>query len=117
MQNTTLVKSFKAESAVEGNRIVTFGTADNTVVKGSGVSDALFGVTHNLDAAAGDMADVIVGGIADVKAGGAITKGAYVTTDANGQAIAVSAGTDRTIGMAVTGAVAGDLVPVLISIA
>lgn len=117
MQNDTLVKSFEAEGAIPGNRIVTLGTAANTVTQASAVSETLVGVTHNTDAEAGGMADVVMAGTPMVKAGAAITKGTYVTTDASGQAIAVSVASDRTIGIALEAASTGDLIPVLLSFA
>lgn len=116
MQNDILVKSFQAESAIPGNRIVTLGVAAASVALASAVSETLIGVSHNLDAADGTQADVVMAGTPMVKAGAAINKGTYVTTDANGQAIAVSAGTDRSIGIALEGASTGDLIPVLLSV-
>jgi len=115
MQNDILVKSFTAEGAIPGNHIVTLGTGANSVTAASAVSETLVGVSHNLDCDAGDMADVVMAGTPNVKAGADITKGSYVTTDSNGQAVAVSQATDRTIGIALDGASAGDLIPVLLS--
>ena len=117
MQNDVLVKSFKAEGAIAGNRIVTLGVASYSVAAASAVTETLVGVTHNLSAANGEQADVVVAGTPMVKAGAAITKGSYVTTNASGEAIAVSVGTDRTIGIALEGASTGDLIPVLLSVA
>lgn len=115
MQNDILVKSFHASGAIPGNRIVTLGTNDNTVKGATGSSETLIGVTHNTDAQDGKMADVVLAGAPMVKAGAAITKGTYVTSDANSKAIAVADGTDRTIGMTLEGASEGDLVPILLS--
>ena len=117
MQNDILTKSFTAEGAIPGNHIVTLGTAANSVTKASAATETLVGVTHNTAATAGLMADVVMAGTPMVKAGAAITKGSYVTTDASGQAVASTAGTDRVIGMALEGASAGDLIPVLLSFA
>lgn len=115
MQNDVLVKSFKAEGAIAGNRIVTLGVAARSIVAASAVTETLVGVTHNLAADDGDLADVVVAGTPMVKAGAAITKGSYVTTNAAGQAVAISAGTDRVIGIALDAASTGDLIPVLLS--
>lgn len=115
MQNDILVKPFVAEADIPANHIVTFGSAEETVVGASAVSETLIGVTHNTDTKAGDAADVVMSGTPMVKAGAAITKGTYVTVDSNSQAVGVSAGTDRTIGMALRSASAGDLIPVLLT--
>ena len=117
MQNDVLTKSFKAEAAILGHHIVTLGVASQSAVTASAVSEVLIGVSHNLDAAINTSADVVVAGTPMVKAGAAITKGSYVTTNASGEAIAVSVGTDRTIGIALEGASTGDLFPVLLSFA
>lgn len=116
MQNDILVKAFEAEADIPGNRIVTLGTGANSVALASDVSETLVGITHNTDTAAGDVADVVMAGTPMVKAGAAITKGSYVTTDDSGQAVASSAGTDRIIGIALEGASTGDLIPVLLSV-
>ena len=116
MNNDILVKTFKAEGDIPGNRIIKLGTGDNTVAAASAVGDRLIGISHATDAKAGYAADVTLQGIATVKAGGAINKGEQVTTDASGQAVSKSAATNSRVGVVLTGASAGDLVPVLLSI-
>ena len=113
--NPTLTKQFVAAAKIHPFRIVQFGDEDGKVQQAAAATDAMFGVTDSLGADAADSrVDVHVAGIVTVKAGGAIDRGAFVTSDASGQAAAAAA-TDVVIGRALAAAVAGDLVPVLIA--
>lgn len=118
MLNPTLVKAFKAGAAIEQNRIVKMDSADGQVIKSAAATDKHVGVSvASIDTASGDRVDVVLSGIYEVKAGGTITRGDPITSDASGQAVtaAPSAGTNNpVIGRALTSAVSGDLVDVLI---
>lgn len=112
------IKSYKAEAAVEGNRIVKFGAADNQVVKAAAVGDSLLGVSENVDTAINEQCDVVLVGIADVRCGGAVARGDWLTSDANGKAVvpAPAAGVNNNvIGRALAAGVLDDIVPVLLS--
>lgn len=113
--NDILVKSFKAAGTIPGNHIVRLGIGVNSAALATSPTEVLIGVAHNLDTSAGDVCDVVVSGIPLVKAGAAFSKGVYLTVDANGRAVAVSGGTDRTIGISLEDASAGDLIPVLLT--
>lgn len=112
-----LTKSYAAGGAIGANLIVKF-SADYTVVVAGAATDLLIGVTTEIDAASGERVDIIHGGIADVKAGGTISRGALVTSDAAGKAVAAapSAGVNNyVIGRALIAAADGDIVPVLLT--
>lgn len=112
------IKSYKAEALVEGNRIVKFGAADHQVIKGAAVADALLGVSENLDTPINEMCDVVLVGIAEVRAGGNIARGDWLTSDANGKAVAAApaAGTNNNvIGRALAAAALDDIVQVLLA--
>ena len=113
--NDILVKSFKAAGSIPGNRIVRLDAGANSVALATATTEVLIGVSHNTDTDAGDLCDVVVSGIPLVKAGAAFSKGTYLTVDASGQAVAVSGGTDRTIGISLDSASTGDLIPVLLT--
>jgi hypothetical protein len=119
MSNPILIKKFTASGAVAGNRIVKHGAADNLVALAAAATDLLIGVSQNkVDAADTEPVDVILQGLATVKAGGAITRGAKVTSDATGQAVAAApaAGANNQIlGIAYEAAANGDLFRVLIN--
>lgn len=115
--NQYLIKSFTAGGAIGANLIVRF-SADNAVVVAGAATELLLGVTTEIAADSGERVDVVLSGIVMVKAGGSITRGALVTSDASGQAVAAapSAGANvRVLGVAMLGAASGDLVPVLLS--
>lgn len=119
MPNATLAKSYVAEAAVLPYRAVKFGTASGQVIQAAAAADAIIGVADNLgQATAGARVDVIQGGIAEIEAGAAITRGALLISDASGRGItaAAAAGTNtRTMGIALeTAAGAGEIIPVLL---
>jgi len=118
MNNPMLTKSFVAGAAITKYRIVKFGADDDTVVQGAAATDSLIGVADALGAESGRRVDVIMAGAADVEYGGNVTRGALLTSDANGKAVAAApaAGSNvRIIGIAMAGGVAGDIGSVLLS--
>lgn len=112
--NPTLIKTYVADAAIMGCRIVKFGAEDGHVVQSAAGTDASIGVADSLNVEAGDRLDVIRAGIADVQFGGSVERGAPVTADAEGCAVAVQAG-DRIIGFADVSAESGDISPVLLA--
>lgn len=62
----------------------------------SGTTDDPIGVLQNDPSAAGRAAEIMVAGVSEVIAGGALTPGNIVSTDASGRAVAVTPGTDTT---------------------
>ena len=115
--STSLTKTFKAETAVGKRLIVKFGSTDDFAVLAAASADTMFGISSEIDAAAGEPCDVHLNGIADVIFGGAVTRGAKLTADASGRAIAAApaAGVNaQIIGIAMCSAVLGDIGPVLI---
>ncbi len=120
--NKGLTKAFNAGGAIASYTIVKFGADDDTVVAAAAATDSLIGAVALVappgsNAATGDRVDVQLEGIADIKAGGNITRGGLVTSDASGQVVAAAPGAgvnNRIIGTALASAVSGDIIPVLI---
>ena len=116
--NPTLTKNFIAETAVTRYRIVKFGSSDGNVVQAAAATDAMIGVVAELDAAGGERVDVHLAGLAEVEFGGTVTRGALVTADSQGRAVAAApaAGVNnRVIGVAMVSAASGDIASVLIA--
>lgn len=113
MNNPGLIKTFVAGAAVAAYRIVKFGASDSAVLQAAASTDAPIGVTGILGAASGERVDVILSGVAEVEYGGTITRGALITADANGKAVAASAG-NQIIGRAMVSGVSGDIGSVLL---
>jgi hypothetical protein len=60
----------------------------------------------------GQATKLAVGGVLKVLAGGNVTAGAYVASDADGKVVAVATG-DKSLGVAINSGVSGDIVSVL----
>lgn len=118
MSNPLLFKGFTAGGAISPYRIVKFSAAE-TVVQSVAEGDAHIGVNSDLSVASGERVEVMVAGIANVEAGGAITIGALVTSDASGRGVAAApaaGANNRVIGIAMEAAsAAGDIIRVLLS--
>ena len=110
MTTMSSYRSHTAEAAVEGYRIVKPGTADRSVVKAAAATDALIGTSDSLDKAIGEQVDVSVSPIGEVRLGGTVTRGAALTSDANGKAIATTTTGNRIIGFAEVSGVLDDVI-------
>jgi len=114
MANPTFIKSFKAGGAIPENSMVKFGSADGTVVAATAATDAIIGVSVLGAVAAGDIVDVTLDGIEEVKLAGAVTRGDFLTTDAASKAVSASAG-NRVVGYAMESGVSGDIIGVFVT--
>lgn len=116
--NDLLMKAYEAGAEIAPYRIVKFDAADGKVIVGAAATDKLVGVSGpTITVPSGQRVDVVHAGIAEVKAGGSITRGDLLTSDATGQAVtaAPAAGTNnRVIGIALRSAASGDVFPVLV---
>lgn len=116
--NPTLIKNYTAGGAIAAYRIVMPGAADGVVVQATAATDSLMGVCGMNGPLSGERVDVRKAGITLVEFGGAVARGAPVTSDANGKAVAAApaAGANaRIIGFAEVSAVSGDLAPILLA--
>lgn len=103
--------SFSAGGTIPPRRVVIHSTtADNTVLA-SGANGAGIGISKrsmkrppglpgsdtDIAAEAGEGVEVITHGVALAEAGGAITRGSLLESDANGRVVAYTAGAGRNI--------------------
>lgn len=110
----SIIKGYMAQALIEAYRIVKFGTVDATAVKGAAAADASIGVSVQIDTAAGEVCDVVRLGPAEVRLGGTVTRGALLTSDATGKAIAATAAAGsnvRFVAIADAAGVADDIIP------
>ena len=109
-------KAAKCAAAIAAQyTIATFGADDDTFSVASGSAGALIGVFQGATVNAGDSVEVMVTGISNIACGGAVTRGDYLTSDANGNGItaAPSAGVNAdVIGVALESGVSGDIIAV-----
>lgn len=108
MRTEMFIKSYRADAAVGKHRIVKAGAADGSIAQAAAATDNIMGVADSLGGVAGKVMDVVCGGYATVEYGGAVTRGAPLTSNATGQAI-VATGAGRLIGFAVTAGATGEL--------
>ncbi len=117
-QTSGIEKSFKCTAAVTAFTIGKFGSDDDTLSTAAANSDELVGVFQHDTANAGDEVRVMLEGISKIKLGsGGITRGAWITSDASGQGVALgsTAGTNyAVIGKALKSGSAGDIIPMLL---
>ncbi len=98
-----------ATGPITPNRLVKAGSADQSGALAAAATDKVIGVSvATVTAASGETFDVCVGGEYEVIAGGVVTRGDFVVSDANGAGVAGVAG-NATIGRALDSAVAGDI--------
>lgn len=117
MNNPGLIKAFDATAAIAKYRIVKHGSNDGEAVQAAAATDALLGVANSLGAASGERVDITLTGACTVEYGGTVTRGALLTSDADGKAVAAApaAGVNnRTIGIAMVSGVSGDYGSVLL---
>jgi predicted RecA/RadA family phage recombinase len=116
MRNDGLIKTFIAATAIARYSVVKLDSAEKSVALATAASDPLIGVLSNpRDMAQGSRVDVIFSGIAEVLAGGTLTKGAWVTVNTSGQVVAAAASDER-IGRALEAANAsGDIIAIEIN--
>jgi hypothetical protein len=92
-------------------------SGNNTVTVCAAITDVPIGVLQNAPTS-GQAAEVCLFGITKVKADGTLAAGNVIGTSADGQADAITPGTDTTVytmGLALNAAVAGDVVEMFLN--
>lgn len=108
-----LVKSYAAEAAIGAYLAIVWGAADLTVKQATDGTAPFVGTSGIVGAdAAGDMVDVTRLGLPEVKLGAAVNRGDRLMADADGKAIACTAGNYYFGSAEVTG-VADDIITYL----
>lgn len=117
--NPLLTKAYNATATIGPGLFVKF-SGSGSVAPAAAATDSIIGASRpGVTAASGDRVDVQHVGIADIVAGGTITRGGLVTSDSAGKAVASAPSTgttDRSCGIALESAAAGDIIPVLLAI-
>lgn len=119
MANPDRAKTYNAEANVNSYTIVKFGANDFGVLPAVASTDQLVGVSTNLTVLSGQRVDVYHAHIVYVKLGGTVARGAYVTSDANGNGVAAAPAVGvnaNVIGKARQSGVAGDVIEVLMGV-
>lgn len=115
--NPGFTKSYTAGGTIAYGRLVKF-SADRTVVQAAAATDFIIGVcTQPGGATSGQRVDVAHGGMPEVEFGGTVNRGDFVTSDADGKAVASapSAGVNnRVAGFPVATQASGDIAPLVL---
>jgi hypothetical protein len=119
MANPDVAKTYNAEANINPYTIVKFGANDFGVTPAAASTDQMVGVSTNLTVLSGSRVDVYHADIVYVKLGGTVSRGAYVTSDVNGNGVAAAPGVGvnaNVIGIARQSGVVGDVIEVLIGV-
>lgn len=112
------VLTFKADGAIAKGKAVKIGSDRDHVAVSAATTDKHIGIAQNDAVNAGDLVEVALpGGGAKGLAQGTINAGALLTSHTDGSLKKVAAASDRVIAMAMDGAVAGDILPVMVIVA
>ena len=106
-----------AAAAIDPHLLLKLSTSADFSVEEAGDNEEIVGAVGEYAVALGDQSPVIIGGVAQIKLGGTVTRGGQVKADASGQAVAVATtGTtnQNSAGKALKSGVIGDIVPILI---
>lgn len=113
------VKTFSAAGTIAHRRIVTFNANDGEVAQATGPTQRLAGVLDCPGGAVlGQRVDVVLFGPAEIDFAGTVLPGAYITSDADGKAVAAAPATgvnNFLAGRALVNAAAGDIARTLVN--
>jgi hypothetical protein len=108
--------SFRAGGTIVKGHAVKIGADAKHVIESTATTDKTIGVAMNA-ASSGDAVEVAIpGGGAEVVAQTTITSGQQLVSHTDGTLKPAAAGNDRVLAIALDAAVAGDFVPVIVSI-
>lgn len=113
-----LITAKRAVGAVAARRICIHGASDGLSAQAAASTALLIGISTDIPAADGQPFDVIRTGLAPVEYGGNVTRGAPLTADAQGRAIAATlppVANTYIIGFAEESGVLGDIGSALIA--
>lgn len=110
MSNKQRFENYLADAAVGANLIVKYGAADGSCALATAATDALLGVSDGLAKLTGEMVDVHIGEIGEVRLGGTVTRGAALTANGSSKAISTTTVGNRIIGFAEQSGVLDDIV-------
>ena len=111
MSNPGFIKNYTAAGDIAAKRIAALAAGGNVSQASSGTANLIGAV--ELACESGSRVDVVLTGIAEVEAGENLNCGDYITSDANGKAVAAGAA-DTVIGKAADDAAAGEYVSVFL---
>lgn len=110
--NSQVCISLEAGQDLSAKQFFFVSVSSDGQIDPTGDGAAAVGVLQNDPAAAGRAAEVCIGGVTKVSAGGTIAAGAAVASDAAGEAVTAATG-DVVLGIALEGASDGDIISIV----
>lgn len=107
-----MFNTYNTNAIVKARRLVCYHS-DGTIKQASAATDKICGASDDMDVKAGGIIDVKHLGEAKIEYGGTISAGDFITSDADGCAIAAAAG-NNIAGFALFNGVKGDICSVMI---
>jgi len=111
MSKYGLIRPYTAEAKVLRHRFVKYGVGNRTAVTATAASDAIMGVSSELDIDTTGALDIAKTGETSLVIGGTVTKGDFLTSDSAGAGIKAVSG-NRYGAMAEESGVTGDQIDV-----
>lgn len=109
----SIFRSRIAEGAVGAYRIVKPGTAAMSCLQATLATEKLLGSSDELAHVTGEMVDLALGPLPKVTLGGTVAAGDWLTSDANGKAVATTTALQQVIGRAEIGGALDDVITYL----
>lgn len=115
-KTTGIEKTVKCTAVIStAFTIAKFGADDDTLDLAAAATDKLVAVFQHITSAVGERVRVMLTGISDVKLGGNVTRGDFVTSDANAKGVTCAPATgvnNSYVGMALASGALNDIIPV-----
>lgn len=116
MRATVLKLNYTCGVSINPYRAVEFDSADNVVKQANAGTDKVIGVGPEFKVDPGEPCDVMHIGAAEIEYGGTVARGDLLAADANGRAVATTTANNRTIGVALTSGIVGDIGSCIVSL-
>lgn len=102
------IRTYKTPVAIPAFRIAKFGTDDESVTLAAASTDALAGISVDIDVPANGRVDISEDGPHSVQLGGSVARGDFLTAGTDGKAVKCTTG--NFIAQAKQSGVAGDII-------
>ena len=108
------IHTFITTAAAIGPYLIVQGNTSDLVLAATAATQKLIGTTDKFGAEASSPVGIALGGVAEVKLGGAVALGAPITSDGNSKGVAAAGAAGAThyiVGYALMNGVDGDIIP------
>ena len=109
----TMIHTFKTTAAAIGAFLIVKGASGNLISAATAATDSLIGTTDSLGAEASTECGIALEGVGQVKLGGTVNFGDFITADSASKGVAAAptnSTNQRTIGQALEDGVSGDII-------